>query len=70
MNIKAKQFVTRRGMRVLSDDGQQGMDGTPGVGSTTETKQGLVAAAIYAHCDDLDNQQLDEIIAWVWLYKN
>ncbi len=70
MDIKAKQFVTHRGRRVLTDAGEQGMDGTPGVGSGTETKQGLVAAAIYAHCADLDNQQLDEIIEWVRLYSN
>ncbi|EKF7056354.1 hypothetical protein OZ502_004387 [Escherichia coli] len=69
MEITADQFVTCRGRRVLTDDGQQGMDGKLGIGSSTEKTQGLVAAAIYANCADLNNQQLDEIIEWVRLYK-
>lgn len=69
MEITADQFVTSRSRRVLTDDGQQGMDGKPGIGSSTEKTQGLVAAAIYANCADLNNQQLDEIIEWVHLYK-
>lgn len=50
--------------RVLTDDGQQGMHGKQGIGSTTERHQGQVADAIYANCD-----QLNEIIEWVRLYK-
>lgn len=69
MEITADQFVTCRSRRVLTDDGQQGMDGKPGIGSSTEKTQGLVAAAIYANCADLNNQQLDEIIEWIRLYK-
>lgn len=67
--ISPLHFVDRYGRRVLTDDGQPGMDGVAGVGSTTETQRNRVAAAIYAHCGDLDNAQLDEIIAWVQLYK-
>ena len=70
MEIKAKQFITADGRRVLTDDGRQGMDGKLDVGSTTETKQGRVAEAIYANCSQLDNRQLNEIIEWVRLYKN
>lgn len=70
MVITAERFIKGNGRRVLTDEGQQGMGGVPGVGSTTEKSQGLVAAAIYANCADLDNQQLEEIIAWVRLYKN
>lgn len=69
MPVKAEQFVTDYGRRVLTDEGQQGMDGKPGIGSTTETQQGHVAAAIFANCSQLDNRQLDEIIEWVRLYK-
>ncbi|EGB5698939.1 hypothetical protein K6Z99_004527 [Salmonella enterica] len=69
MKITADQFVTRSGRRVLADDGQQGMGGKPGTGSTTERKQGQVAAVIYANCAELDNNQLDEIIEWVRLFK-
>ena len=69
MEIRAEQFVTCHSRRVLTDNGQQGMDGKPGIGSTTEKIQGLVAAAIYEKCADMDNQQLDEIIEWVRLYK-
>lgn len=54
---------------VLTDDGQQGMHGEQGVGSTTERHQCHVAGAIYANCAQLDNRQLDEIIEWVRLYK-
>lgn len=36
MKITADQFVTRSGRRVLTDDGQQGMGGEHGRGSTTE----------------------------------
>ena len=69
MEITADQFVTCGSRRVLTDDGQQGMDCKLGIGSSTEKTQGLVAAAIYANCADLNNQQLDEIIEWVRLYK-
>lgn len=69
MEIKAEQFVTNRGRRVLADNGQQGMGGEAGVGSTTEKMQGRVAEAIFANCADLDNNQLDEIISWVRLYR-
>lgn len=67
--ITAKQFVTSANERVLTDDGEQGMHGKQGIGSTTERHQGQVAAAIYANCAQLDNLQLDEIIEWVRLYK-
>ncbi|MGP2518248.1 hypothetical protein [Yersinia sp. 2545 StPb PI] len=70
MEVKAEQFVTNGGRRVLTDEGQQGMGGKTGVGSTTERKQGTVAAAIYANCPDLDSKQLDEIIEWVRLYRD
>ncbi|EIY8279521.1 hypothetical protein MNZ66_004664 [Salmonella enterica] len=70
MDIKAEHLVTGRGRRVLTDDGQQGMDGIAGVGSSTEKNQGRVAAAIFANCSVLDNAQLDQIIKWVQLYKN
>lgn len=40
MEIKASQFVTSSGRRVLTDDGIQGMGGEAGVGSTTEKKPG------------------------------
>lgn len=69
MEIKASQFVTNANRRVLTDAGVPGMDGKEGIGSSTERHQGRVAAAIYAHCDLLDDRQLDEIIAWVNLYR-
>ena len=70
MNIKAEQFVTKKRRRVLTDEGLQGMGADLGVGSSTEKQQGQVAASIFANCSELDNQQLDEIIDWVRLYKN
>ncbi|WGO96448.1 hypothetical protein QCD61_28205 (plasmid) [Pseudomonas viciae] len=69
MKVKADQFVTGSNERVLTDSGLQGMRGKVGIGSTSERYQGQVAAAIYANCDQLDNQQLDEIVEWVRLYK-
>ncbi|MBJ6678554.1 hypothetical protein JDA23_23895, partial [Escherichia coli] len=45
MEVKADQFVTSTGRRVLTDDGQPGMGGIPGIGSSTEKMQGQVAAA-------------------------
>lgn len=69
LEIKANQFVTGANERVLTDDGQQGMHGKSGIGSSTERHQGQVAAAIFANCAQLDNRQLDEIIEWVGLYK-
>lgn len=68
--VKADQFVIKFGRRVLTDNGEPGMDGEEGIGSTTERHQGAVAAAIYANCDYLDLQQLDEIIEWVELYRS
>ncbi len=49
MEITADQFVTCRGRRGLTDDGQQGMDGKPGIGHSTEKTPGLAAAGIYAN---------------------
>lgn len=69
MTIQANQFVTGSNDRVLTGDGQQGMHGKLGIGSTTERQQGQVAAAIYANCAQLNSRQLDEIIEWVRLYK-
>lgn len=37
MAIKAEQFVTRYGRRVLTDTGKPGMDGKSGMGSTWAT---------------------------------
>lgn len=70
MEVKAAQFVTSRGRRVLTDNGQQGMGGEAGVGSTTEKMQGRVAEAVFTNCAYLDNNQLDEIINWVQLYRS
>lgn len=68
MEIKTQQFVTSTGRQVLTDNGQQGMGGVAGIGSTTEKHQGRVAEAIFANCVELDNDQLNEIIEWVRLY--
>ena len=68
MSIEAKQFLTGSGRGVLTDDGRQGM--VAGVGSSTERMQGIVAAAVFENCGQLDNQQLDEIISWIQLYKS
>ncbi|TAM36950.1 MAG: hypothetical protein EPN61_15280 [Burkholderiaceae bacterium] len=67
--ILPQNLVDRYGRRVLTDSGQPGRDGHIGVGSTTEQLQGRVAAAIYANCAELDDEQLDEIIGWVAAYK-
>ncbi|EFU2972283.1 hypothetical protein HUI57_004377 [Escherichia coli] len=69
LSIKAQQFVTSTGRQVLTDNGQQGMGGVAGIGSTTEKHQGRVAEAIFANCAELDNDQLNEIIEWVRLYQ-
>lgn len=69
MEIKAQQLVTTDQRRVLADDGQPGMDGKAGMGSTTERHQGQIAAAIFANAAQLDERQLDEVIEWVRLYK-
>ncbi len=69
MEIKADQFLTGSNERVLTDAGQPGMRGKPGIGSTSERHQGQVAAAIFANCAQLDNRQLDEIVEWVRLYR-
>lgn len=70
MSIEAKQFLTGSGRGVLKDDGRQGMGAVAGVGSSTERMQGIVAAAVFENCGQLDNQQLDEIISWIQLYKS
>ncbi|QOT82205.1 hypothetical protein [Cupriavidus basilensis] len=67
--ISPSHFVDRYDRRVLTDAGQPGMDGKEGAGSTTEVYRNRVAAAIYANCDHLDNAQLDEIVAWLQIYK-
>jgi hypothetical protein len=67
--VKSEEFVTGAGRRVLTDNGSPGMGGKEGIGSTTERLLGRVATAIFENCGDLDNQQLDEIISWIELYK-
>ncbi|EHY3137141.1 hypothetical protein K4C27_003795 [Escherichia coli] len=69
MEIKAQQFITSTERQVLTGNGQQGMGGVAGIGSTTEKHQGRVAEAIFANCAELDNDQLNEIIEWVRLYQ-
>ena len=54
---------------MLTDNGQQGMGGVAGIGSTTEKCQGRVAEAIFANCAELDNDQFIETIDWIRLYK-
>lgn len=70
MEIKAQDFITGSGKRVLTDNGRQGVGGAAGIGSTTEKQQGNVAEAIFSNCADLNNTQLDDIIRWVQLYKS
>ncbi len=70
MSIEAKKFLTGSGRRVLTNDGIQGMGGVAGVGSSTEKMQGYVAEAVFENCGQLDNQQLDDIISWIQLYKS
>nr|WP_316532103.1 hypothetical protein [Klebsiella oxytoca] len=41
-----------------------------GVGSSTEKMLGYVAEAVFENCGQLDNQQLDDIISWIQLYKS
>ncbi|EPN9193815.1 MULTISPECIES: hypothetical protein [Enterobacter] len=67
--MKAQQFVTSTGRQVLTDNGQQGMGGVAGIGSTTEKCQGRVAEAIFSNCAELDNDQFIETIDWIRLYK-
>lgn len=40
-----RDFLDRRGRRVLTDDGKPGRAGREGIGSTTECVPGRVAAA-------------------------
>ncbi|MBZ7707773.1 hypothetical protein FML30_26375 [Klebsiella oxytoca] len=58
------------GRRMLTDDGRQGMGSVAGVGFSTERMQCTVAAAVFENCGQLDNQQLDDIISWIQLYKS
>ncbi len=46
------------------------MGGVAGVGSSTEKMLGCVAEAVFENCGQLDNQQLDDIISWIQLYKS
>nr|WP_298057474.1 hypothetical protein [uncultured Halomonas sp.] len=68
-DVKSEQLVTHSGRRVLTSSGTPGMGGDEGIGSTTERLQGEIAAAIFAHASELDDQQLDDIIRWVRLYR-
>lgn len=69
MAIIPAQLVDCHERRVLTDDGKPGIDGVEERGSTTEAMKCRVAAAIYANCKQLNDNQLDEIISWVRLYK-
>ena len=46
------------------------MGGVAGVGSSTEKMLGYVSEAVFENCGQLDNQQLDDIISWIQLYKS
>lgn len=69
MDIKASQFVNVDGRRVLTDDGQPGMDGRADIGSTTELHLGAIASAIFANAARLDDRQLGAIVEWISLYR-
>lgn len=62
-------FIDRYNRRVLTDDGNPGIGGKEGTGSTEECMKSNVAGAIYANCRPLDHNQPDEIISWVELYR-
>lgn len=68
-SIAPKDFLDRFGRRVLSDKNEPGMDGKAGVGSTTETHLGSVAAALSANAGQLDEAQLADVAAWVEMYR-
>ena len=67
---RSKAVFTGSGRRVLTDYGRQGMGSVDGVGSSTEKMLGYVAEAVFENCGQLDNQQLDDIISWIQLYKS
>lgn len=63
-------FIDRYDRRVLTDDGAPGMDGQAGPGSTTEISLASIASVIYAQATHLTDDQLDEILRWVDMYKS
>lgn len=60
----------RQRQKSTDNEGRQGMGGVAGVGSSTEKMLGYVAEAVFENCGQLDNQQLDDIISWIQLYKS
>lgn len=68
--IEPRDFLDRFERRVLTDAGAPGMDGRAGMGSTTEISQASIASVIYAQAKYLDDNQLNDIIRWLTMYKS
>ncbi|AIY44224.1 hypothetical protein LT85_p045 (plasmid) [Collimonas arenae] len=68
--IAPYDFVDRFDRRVLTDDGVPGMDAQAESGSTTELSLASIASVIYAQAKHLNDDQLDEILRWVDMYKS
>lgn len=68
--IEPRDFLDRFDRRVLTDTGSPGMDGQAGSGSTTEISLASIASVIYAQAKYLDDNQLNDIIGWIDMYKS
>ncbi|AOE82544.1 hypothetical protein A7318_28085 (plasmid) [Pseudomonas lurida] len=69
MGLHVNQFITGGNERELINHGQSGTCGKAGISCSTDEHHAKVAAAIYVSCVHLDDQQFDEIVEIVRLYK-
>jgi hypothetical protein len=62
--FKPDEFVNCDGRRVLDDNGNQGIDGVTGLGSSTEVHCGLILEALFKHSPYLSDRQIDDVMGW------
>lgn len=68
--IGPQDFLDRFERRVLTNNGAPGMDGKAGSGSTTEIMLASIASVICAQAKYLDDNQLDDIVRWLEMYRS
>ena len=67
--IGPQDFTNYEDRHVLTEAGAPGMDGRAGYGSTADIGLASIASIIYVHAKHLNDDQLDDIVRWVDMYK-
>ena len=67
--IGPQDFTDQNDRRVLTDGGYPGLDGRAGCGSDSDIALGSIASVMLVQAKHLNDDQLDNIVRWVDMYK-